>query len=310
MGISRRLPQTDDGRDLALTAGKNRKDTVVPADQALTPPTIVRLDVIQPGFRAAMLARGSALSGQSGVTDLVNAAKALAKMFISHFFQVFSLGVARGVYPKADRAHYQLDVNSNAVPDMGTEQEVILWGERVKTGNTARLAAGGAAMSNPTEAEVTPTVVDFKTKNNNQANLKTAYDHAQEAVEALHEEADKVIKKIWDEVETFYNEEAAPSKRRKAREWGVVYVSDVPLTFNIHAKDSATNAGIEGVECKLVQTDNIQLTNASGDSVITSTITGSATFRFVHPDYVSQDVVVELPEDETVFAVEVMLVHV
>ncbi|HLG35013.1 MAG TPA: hypothetical protein VI757_09050, partial [Bacteroidia bacterium] len=71
-----------------------------------------------------------------------------------------------------------------------------------------------------------------------------------------------------------------------------------------------TNAGIEGVESKLVQTDNIQLTNASGDCIITSTITGSATFRFSHPDYVTQDVVVELPEEETVFAVEVSLVHV
>ena len=47
-----------------------------------------------------------------------------------------------------------------------------------------------------------------------------------------------------------------------------------------------------------------------GDCVITSTITGSATFQFRHPDYVTQNVVVNLPDGEEVFAVNVALVHV
>ena len=257
-----------------------------------------------------MLARGTALSLQAGVTSLVDTAKALAKMFTSHFIQVFNFGVARSVYPKADRAYYQLDVNSEALQPLGTEQEILLWGGRIKPGDLARVAAGGAAMSNPTSTEVSAKVLDFKNKNDDQANKKTAYDHSQEAINTLHDEADKVIKKIWDEVETFYNEEEPASKRRKAREWGVVYVSDVPLTFNIHAKDSVSNAAIEGVVCELLQTNNTQTTNASGDCEITSTITGSATFQFRHADYVTQDVVVNLPDGEDVFAVEGVLVHV
>ncbi|MBK5285246.1 MAG: hypothetical protein JJE25_07560, partial [Bacteroidia bacterium] len=268
MGITRRLPQTDDGRDRALTTGKERKDTVTPADMAITPATEARLDIIQPGFQAKMLVRGVALSVQSASTSVVDTAKALAKMFTSHFIQVFNLGVHRGVYPKADRAYYQLDVNSEAVPHMSTEQEILQWGERIKPGNVARLAAGGAAMSNPTEPEVTIKVLDFKTKNEDQANKKTAFDQAQESVEALHSEADKVIKKIWDEVETFYNEEEAPSKRRKAREWGVVYVSDIKLTFNFALNNSADGNPVEAVECELTETNNTVFTNALGTATM------------------------------------------
>jgi len=310
MGIRREIPRSDEGRDLALTAGKNRKDTVAPADMAITPATILRLDTIQPNFKAKMLARGVALSAQSGSTSGVDLAKAASKMFTSHFIQVFNLGVTRSVYPKADRAYYQLDVNSEAVPSMGTEQEILLWGERIKPGDLARVAAGGAAMSNPTQLEVNTKVLDFKTKNTDQSNKKTAYDHAQENVEALHEEADKVIKKVWDEVETFYNEETPASKRRKSREWGVVYVSDIKLTFNFVLKDSVSNNPIAAVQCLLTETNNSVLTDALGKATMESNISDSATFSFRHADYVTQDIVVDLTSGEVVFEVPVALLHI
>ena len=75
-------------------------------------------------------------------------------------------------------------------------------------------------------------------------------------MEAQRPEADAVVEKVWDEVETFYNEETPASIRRKAREWGIIYVSDIQLTFNIHAKDSVSNNPIEAVVCELTETGN------------------------------------------------------
>lgn len=310
MGIKRQLPRGDQERDRALFMGKERKDTVTPADMAITPATEARLDVIQPAFKAKLLARGVALSIQSASTTGVDAAKALAKMFTSHFIQVFNLGVHRGVYPKADRAYYQLDVNSDGVPPLSNEQEVLQWGERISSGDSPRVAAGGAAMSNPTKGEVAAKVSDFKTKNDDQANKKTAFDQSQEAVEALHDEADKVIKKIWDEVETFYNEEEPPSKRRKAREWGVVYVSDIKLTFNFTVKDSATNNPVETVNCELTQTGNHVITDALGKATMQSHISDEATFHFSNAGYVTQEIILDISSGDLVFDVDVALVHV
>jgi hypothetical protein len=129
-------------------------------------------------------------------------------------------------------------------------------------------------------------------------------------VEELRPEADASVKKVWDEVETFYNEETITSKRRKAREWGVVYVSDVELAFNFTVKDSATTNPIANVVCELVDTGTTRNSAADGTIQITSTITGSATFSFSHPDYVTSEITIEIPDGETVFTQDVTLVHV
>ncbi|MEO5569916.1 MAG: hypothetical protein ABIT08_08305 [Bacteroidia bacterium] len=40
--------------------------------------------------------------------------------------------MARGKYPKAIRAHYLIDVNSDAVPPLVTETDITLQGQRIK----------------------------------------------------------------------------------------------------------------------------------------------------------------------------------
>ena len=92
-------------------------------------------------------------------------------------------------------------------------------------GDAARVAAGGAAMGFPDINEVADAFQDFRTKHTEKSNKKDAYDRAQEVVEKMRKKVDKLIRRIWDEVETAYNDEELPSIRRKARAWGVIYVA-------------------------------------------------------------------------------------
>ena len=92
MAISRRLPQSDEARDKALTQAKVKNDSIPVANQFLTAPTKTRLNASQPLFRVAMQNRGNALAAQAGATTGVYDAFAKTKMFISHFIQVFNLG--------------------------------------------------------------------------------------------------------------------------------------------------------------------------------------------------------------------------
>lgn len=222
---SRRLPNTDDGRLSAMRAAKNKAESTSATDLAFSAETLKRLDDFLPLFRQEMNERGEALSGQAESTGEKEQAQERAAMFISHFIQGFNHAVARGKYSAADRAYYQLHVNQEDLPELSSASDVTLWGKNLIDGEAARTAAGGEAMSNPTIAEVEVAYNDFVQKDQAQSAQKDEYDKEQEDVEAKRPEADDLVLDIWDEVEFTFRKDDPPSKRRKAREYGVVYVS-------------------------------------------------------------------------------------
>jgi hypothetical protein len=187
---------------------------------------------------------------------------------------------------------------------------VALWGSRIKAGDLNRIAAGGAAMSMPTAVQVDGKVTAFNTANNTQANKKLAFDQSQEAVVALNGEADAVIGKIWDEAETFYNEESLASRRRKCRDWGVVYESDIVNIIHVHVKNSADNTAVANASVLIIESDKTFVTDASGNTDAETRIIDSVTLRVSATDFVTQDLEVELAEGEHEFSVEVALVHI
>ena len=307
---SRKLPNTDAGRKRALDKGKTKNDSLLPAAKPLTPATAVRLTAIQLAFKNAMIARAGARSGQAGASGTEDTSFSNLHNHISQFIQVFDFGVTRGVYVRANRAMYQLPVSGIALPNLTSEADLVEWAQNLHDGDALRISAGGAPMANPGIAEVDAAALDFNTTSTAQSGKKSAYDTTQETLETLRPEADAVIKKMWDETETFYNEEEPPSMRRKAREMGVIYIGDAKLTFHLSAKDSVTLAGITAVQAELVDTGNTITLGATGTGDMLSTVTEEATFEFRHPDYVTQQVTTLLPDGQTEFTVEVAMVHV
>ena len=293
MAIKRTLPKSNPGRFKTLDAAFKKKAIVPPADNVLTPATEARLDTLHPLYKAAMLDVGVKLAAQTASTAGVETSKAQAKMYISHFFQSFNNGVDRGMFPASARGFYQLDVSSNSVPVMDTEADIILWGERIKDGDAARVLAGGAAMAMPTAAETDAQLQAFITRNNTQSTLKLDYDHAQEAVNTLNTEADGVIKKIWDEAETFYNEETASSKRRKCREWGVIYLSDIPNVIHLTVLDIADDSPVFEADAEETDSGDHFLTDGAGKVDVKTGLPESATLHITHPDFTAQDATVD-----------------
>lgn len=221
----RRLPDTDAGRSKALRTAKDKADNTPAKDLAFSQDTLTRLGNFQPGFNTEVQERGDALKEQAGSTKIKDEAQRIAVMFISHFLQVFNLGVTREKYSAADRAHYQLAVNQEELPSLSTESDVVLWGQNLISGEAARIKADGAPMQNPDISEVQTVYDDFKTKALKQSGKKDKYDKEQEDVEEERPEADDIVIDIWDEVEFTYRKDKPSSKRRKCREYGVVYVS-------------------------------------------------------------------------------------
>ena len=296
MSLQRKLPQSDVKRKIALDAGKTKKDNTAPADVVLTSNTGTRLDSTQPLFKQKMQERGNALQAQSDATAAKDAAMAKSKMFISHFIQCFNNGVKRGVFPASHKAFYQLDVNSDSVPQMDTEAEVNLWGNHLIDGDAERITAGGAAMSMPAITEVTTEVNLFQTLNADQSTAKDAYDNAQEAVCDMRPKVDSLILRFWDEVETAFNDEPIESKRRKAREWGVVYVSTQKATITGLVTDSVSGDPLQNVNVALVESEEVVQTDEEGRYNLKTSYTGEGTLEFAFDGFTTQTFPVTIEE--------------
>jgi hypothetical protein len=253
---------------------------------------------------------GSALSAQADATETVKTTIGDARMYITHFFKTFNDAIDRGVFTASDRGFYQLDINDNTVPSLSTEADVILWGERIKDGDAARVLAGGAAMAMPTAAEVDTKLQLFITANNTQGLKKTAYDQAQEAVNGLNTEADAVIKKMWDEAETFYNEETASSMRRKCREWGVIYVSDIPNIIHLTVLNAADNSPIFEADAEVTETGDHFIADGAGKTDVKTNVEDQASLHITAVNFIANDTVVDFSAGGHEFTVTVKLTHV
>jgi hypothetical protein len=222
----RALPDSDATRIAAIDACLAKAATLPAADRPYPAALHTELGTAGPAFAAEAQQAGTALSAQSAATSEATLDFLALQTVTSHYFQVVNLAVARGVIPREARAHYQLDISNATVPDLITQADVVLWAGRVASGETARMALPGAvAMAMPSAAEVATAASAYEASAKTQTTAKDTYDGEQNDVAALRPGVDKLIRDIWDYIEFALREDPAPSRRRKAREWGLTYVT-------------------------------------------------------------------------------------
>jgi len=288
-------PESDDQLLQALEAAKHKADITLPGNLAFSAATLTRLLGFLPNFRQQMQERGVALSWQATASGLAVKAKWKLRLFIRHFIRVFNFGIEREVYTAEQRPYYQLDVNQEGLPTLNTEQEIQMWGDRVVEGEATRVAAGFAPMSNPSAAEVAVVLGNYTTLQGDQSTKKDVYDHEQEDVAALRPEAHDIVNDIWDEVEFTFRKEVASSKRRKAREYGVVYEPNPgeapsPEEFSVTGKttESGSLAILSNVQIKVVETGVIVFSNSEGNFFVPTQPAGSYTIEASLANYFTQ----------------------
>lgn len=292
-------PQSDAQRLRALNHAKAEADVTPPTSLAFSNDTLLRLNTVLPQFAQELQERGTALSAQALATAKATPVRNNLNMYIRHFIAVFNMGVDRGRYPAADRAHYQLPVDYTRLPNLNTTEENLQWAGNIVSGDAARVAAGGDAMENPTAAEVATALAELQTAVAAQAPTKEAYDKEQEDVEKMRGDVDDLIADIWDEVLFTFRKDAAPSMRRKAREYGVVYrlsggEQPTPEEFSIagvitlQTTDGTKQPAAEA-EVTVVETNTNVLTNAAGEYLIPLLPAGNYTLRIAKEGYATQE---------------------
>ncbi len=221
----RALPDSDATRITALRACAAKAATLPAASRPYPAALQTSLDALGPQFTAEAQQAGTALSAQGAATSQATLHFLALQTIVSHYFQVLNLAIARGIIPREARAHYQLDLGNATIPDLITQADVVLWAGRIATGETARRALPGAVpMAMPSAAEVATAAGTYETTARTQTTAKDSYDNEQQEVAALRPAVDKLIRDLWDNIEFTLREDPAPSRRRKAREWGVTYI--------------------------------------------------------------------------------------
>jgi len=312
-------PNTDAQRLKALEDAKAKAAVTPPAQLAFSPITLATLLPFLTQLKLEIQERGSALSAQATATIAANPARKALDTFIRHFITVFNLGVDREKYPAADRAHYQLPIDYHRYPALGTDSDKLLWGGNIIDGDAARVLVGGVAMENPTAAEVASKLTALVAALGAQSPAKDAYDSAQEDVEALRVQADDIIADVWDGVLFTYRKETAPSMRRKAREYGVVYrlskgEQPSPEEFSAagrvtEPRNSTSGTPLVDVEVTVVETNTTVLTDEDGNYLMPYQPAGNYNLRFSKEGYLDQTLSITITEGQ-ITELDVQLVAV
>ncbi len=226
----RHLANTDAQRLSALDAAFIKWTGSAPADRLLTDVHFAKLDLgdansLYSVFKRDVGESSAALAKQGQLTDANDAKNAALAQVTSHFIQVFNFAVARGTFARSDRAFYGLDMNQADVPPMSSHADIQLWAGKLVTGEAARLAAtpGAVPMAMPPISAVALAQVEGLEQSHSEA--KDVYDKEQADVAADRGPIDALLLDMWDTIEFNLRTLDGPSRRRRAREWGVVYLT-------------------------------------------------------------------------------------
>lgn len=146
-----------------------------------------------------------------------------ARLYISHFIQVFNLSIIRGDIKKEHKLFYHLDPNIHNVPDLSTESSLIHWGKCIIDGENERIRNGGLPIYNPAIAKVQVHYEIFKEYKSNQKLYQATTNRYWEELVSLRAKGDSIILEIWNQVEGIFKDENPFSKLKKCQSYGLIY---------------------------------------------------------------------------------------
>lgn len=146
-----------------------------------------------------------------------------ARMYISHFIQVLNLAVVRGEIKREQKELYGLDPESHIVPDLSSEEDLIVWGKNIIEGEKKRTELGGFPIYNP---GINKVKVHYDIFCEHQVNHNIHEKNTSRVWEDLGElrvQADAIILDIWNQVEDHYKNCLPYDKLQKCKAYGLIY---------------------------------------------------------------------------------------
>ena len=219
----RRLPNTDQARLCALRTAIKQADMQDFGEQVIAYKTINEAKTYLNNFEKQFTQYKQTLDSQVSANKHYQQIVHNARLYISHFIQVFNLSVIRGDIKKEHKLFYQLDPNIHIVPDLSTEAALLKWGKCVSDGENERIRNGGLPIYNPTIAKVKVHFEVFKEYKSMQKLYQNTTNRNWEELVKLREKGDVIILEMWNQVEANFKDETPYSRLLKCQDFGLVY---------------------------------------------------------------------------------------
>ena len=220
----RRLPNTDLARIRAMQAAIKKGNIIPPFQLAFSQSLLAKVKPFLSTFEKAVDEQRRALDIQASKNKDYSLAFKKAQMYVSHFIQVLNFSIIRGELPVKVRNHYGFELESNKLPALNSEEELIEVGANLIKGEHTRTLSGGTPILNPKISLVSMHYEKFLDLHNYQKRLKENSARANTNVANLRLKADELILDLWNETERFFNHLNPTEKRKKCEEYGLVYV--------------------------------------------------------------------------------------
>lgn len=219
----RRLPNTDQARLRALRTAIQQSEKQSFGDQIIAFKTINEARAFLTIFEKQLIQYQHTLESQVNANKRYQQIVHNARLYISHFIQVFNLAVIRGDIKKDHKLFYQLDVNVHTVPDLSTETALLHWGKCIIDGENERVRNGGLPIYNPAIAKVQVHYEVFKEYKSTQKIYQATTTKNWEDLVKLRERGDEIILNIWNQVEAQYKDENPYTRLEKCKKYGLIY---------------------------------------------------------------------------------------
>ncbi|NDV79023.1 hypothetical protein [Dysgonomonas sp. 511] len=217
----RRLPNTDNARIRALRA-------IIDKNNALFGKSVVsynmrNLELMLRNIENAQMRYKLTLETQVEANRKFQRLIKNARLYVSHFIQVLNLSVIRGEIKKDAKKLYGIDPDCFAVPDLTSNEALVLWGDNIIKGEQARIAQGGAPIYNPTIARVNVAFSQFKDAYFTQKTHQGSTARQLDQLSCQRQEIDDALTTLWNQIEAAFADLPAPERIERCKEYGVVY---------------------------------------------------------------------------------------
>lgn len=220
----RRLPNTDSARLRAMQSALDKSVNALPMDLPYSASTLQELRYFLPEFEQAIMMQRDVFERQTSKNKQHQESFRKSRLYISHFIQVLNFAIARGEMKPDTRKYFDLPEDETKLPQLNTENDVILWGKKLIDGEQKRIFEGLTPVTNPTIARVKVHYEDFVRLNISQKGLQDSNSKALAKISELRVKADRIILNLWNEIEDHFSDNPPVLKREKAAEYGVSYV--------------------------------------------------------------------------------------
>ena len=253
MNITRKLPDSDIGRQRALNTAMARVEGLEPIDNILSSDTTSRLIEADKNFNNGIKDIVATSANYHRAIELARPQRVLLGAYVKSYFFGIKSNIRIKKMKQTDRLYYDLDITNSRQPDISSDDKLLKVAETIISGDLKRCADGGVKMSSPTIKEFTEIYNDAKPIISAITQTNIAMLTALMNLKEMHVEVDDLIDHIWGEVEAKYSKNAPSNRRGLCRLWGVRYISrGVVWLLVCICLDGITNELISKVKLQLV----------------------------------------------------------